>query len=115
MLDTLKKNKEFGLVYSKGRTCSTKLFVMIYLPRRTGNVRVGFTVSKKVGNAVTRNRVRRRLKNAFLRVQEKVATPVYIVFVARQIITEAEFSDIVSDMGFLIEKAHLDRKRVTLN
>ncbi len=58
----LKKRKDFTKVYKKGRSLSGKSVVLCYRKTTEPNFRVGFTVSKKVGKAVTRNKVRRRLK-----------------------------------------------------
>ena len=59
---TLKKNKEFSFVYRRGKPSGTKNILCLCAKSRFGGLRVGFVVSKKVGNAVVRNKVRRRLK-----------------------------------------------------
>ena len=61
-LVTLKKNKEFTFVYHRGKSCATRRMVLIYFKNRYGGIRSGFSVSKKYGKAVARNRLRRRLK-----------------------------------------------------
>ena len=65
---------------------------------RFGGLRVGFSVSKKVGNAVTRNRARRRLKEAYRSVLPSLGGNYSLVFVAKQEIAQAEFADIVREM-----------------
>ncbi len=106
-LTTLKKNKEFGLVYSRGRSCATRLMVLIYLPRKYGGVRAGFSVSKKVGKSVVRNRTRRRLKEAFRVYMADVRPNTNLIFLARAPIAEAGFSEIKRDMYYLLKKAAL--------
>lgn len=64
-MTTLKRNFEFQRAYSRGKSALTSYFVIYVVKTRKRQNQVGFTVSKKVGNAVTRNRVRRRLKEAF--------------------------------------------------
>jgi ribonuclease P protein component len=60
----LRKRSEF-LAVRQGEKRRGRLFLLEILDRGdTGEPRVGFTVTKKVGNAVTRNRIRRRLKEA---------------------------------------------------
>jgi ribonuclease P protein component len=60
----LRKRAEF-LAVRRGEKRRGRLFLLEVLDRGdTGGPRVGFTVTKKVGNAVTRNRIRRRLKEA---------------------------------------------------
>ncbi|WP_459129485.1 ribonuclease P protein component [Guggenheimella bovis] len=61
---SIKNNREFQRAYSKGRSFVTKSFVLYAVKNRQNQTKIGFTVSKKIGNAVTRNRARRRLKEA---------------------------------------------------
>ena len=64
ILTTLKKNKEYRTVYSRGKSVADRHLVIYFLANNLEYCRFGFTVSKKVGNAVTRNRIRRLLKEA---------------------------------------------------
>lgn len=64
-MTTLKRNFEFQRAYSRGRSVLTKYFVLYVVRTKKDKNHVGFTVSKKIGNAVVRNRTRRRLKEAF--------------------------------------------------
>ncbi len=58
----LRRKSDFGKVYAKGRSCATDLVVLYVLPRSDTTVRVGFSVSGKLGKAVVRNRTRRQLQ-----------------------------------------------------
>lgn len=62
---TLRRRREFLLVQSRGARSRGQRLVLLVLPNPDGETRLGFTVSKKVGNAVVRNRVRRRLRELF--------------------------------------------------
>ena len=59
---TLKKNSDFRRLYAKGKSAVTPYLVLYVRPNRLGENRVGYTVSAKLGHAVVRNRVRRRLR-----------------------------------------------------
>lgn len=109
--ETLKKNKEFAYVYSKGKSFATKRLVLVYLPRRYGGVRVGFTVSKKVGNSVTRNLLRRRFREAYRGYLGELHANAHIIFIARAPVAEAEYREIVKDMRYLLTKAQLIEKK----
>lgn len=60
----LKKRRDFLRAASRGKRAARPGLVLQALATGPGSVRVGFTVTKKVGNAVVRNRARRRLKEA---------------------------------------------------
>ena len=62
---SLRRNKEFRYVYRRGKSVSDKYFVLIYVNTKTPHLKVGFSVSKKLGNAVSRNLIKRRMKEAF--------------------------------------------------
>ena len=57
-----KARKDFVNVYRKGRAWANRLLVLRALPRDLPHYRCGFVVSKRVGKAVVRNRLKRRLK-----------------------------------------------------
>ena len=56
---TLKKEKEFSKVYQKGQKKHTKYVIIIFLNNNLNEKRFGFVASKKTGNAVKRNRIKR--------------------------------------------------------
>ena len=59
---TIKQNYEFRRLYSKGKSCANAYLVVYFRKNRAGRSRIGYTVSNKVGHAVVRNRIRRRLR-----------------------------------------------------
>ena len=59
---TLKKNSDFRRLYARGKSAATPYLVLYCRPNRRGENRLGYTVSTKLGHAVVRNRVRRRLR-----------------------------------------------------
>ena len=59
---TLKKNSDFRRLYSRGKSAVTPYLVVYCRRNRGGENRLGYTVSTKLGHAVVRNRVRRRLR-----------------------------------------------------
>ena len=80
---TLKMNYEFHRLYRKGKSAATP-YLALYArqTKRPGN-RVGFTVSTKLGKAVKRNRVRRRLREIYRLHETELARGVDLVVVAR--------------------------------
>ena len=80
---SIKKTKSFKAVYSCGRQEVNAYFVMYTIANNTDANRLGITVSKKVGNAVVRNRVKRLVKESYRLKAHRVAKGHDIVVVAR--------------------------------
>ena len=80
---TLKKNSDFRRLYAKGKQVVTPYLVVYCRRNRLGENRLGYTVSLKLGHAVVRNRVRRRLREIYRLNEEKLSPGYDIVVVAR--------------------------------
>ena len=80
---TLKSNSDFRRLYNRGKAVTDPALVVYYSKNRAGICRIGITTSKKIGNAVERNRSRRLLKEAFRSVCPQVIPQYDIVIVAR--------------------------------
>ena len=80
---SLKKNHEFKRLYRKGKSAASPCAVIYCLRNGTSENRLGITVSAKIGGAVQRNLVRRRLKEIYRLNEHKLAAGYDIVIVAR--------------------------------
>ena len=95
---TLRKQRDFSRVYKKGSSRGSKYLVVLYRENRLGYTRTAFVASKKVGNAVTRNRARRLMKESYRSLEAGIAKGYDIIFVARNTIegcTEAEVEKVM--------------------
>ena len=81
--ETLKKNHQFRRLYDRGKSAVTPYLVVYTRKNQLRKNRVGFTVSTKLGNAVTRNRVRRRLRELYRTHEAGFRTGRDLVIVAR--------------------------------
>lgn len=88
---TLKASVQFQHAYQTGARWHTPVFTLFYLPKR--EALLGLTVSKKVGNAVVRNRVRRQLKAIYAQ-QLPLLKCGTIVMVAKQAAAEVTFGEL---------------------
>ncbi len=101
---SLRKNHEFKRAYHRGRSVAGPLMAVYLVRNRRGVNRLGLTVSTKVGGAVVRNRVRRRLRELF-RAREAMLYPGHdIVIVARVRAAQAPFSALGREMDTLFRK-----------
>ena len=83
----------------------TPAFILLVRPTG-GQARVGFTVSRRIGNAVARNRARRRLREAARQVLPRSGLPAADhVLIARPLPDERPFDALVEDLGRALERA----------
>ncbi len=80
---SLKENHEFRRLYKKGASAVSGVMVIYCRKNRLGRSRLGITASVKLGNAVTRNRARRRLREVYRLQSDKLRQGYDIVLVAR--------------------------------
>ena len=78
----LKKNRDFKNVFNKGKSIAGLFVVIYWLPNKLSLNRFGFSVSKKVGNAVFRNRIKRILR-AILSKDDKIEKGYDIIIIVR--------------------------------
>ena len=102
----LKRRAEFLRVASKGRKAPMPGVVLQALKRDDdAPARIGFTVTKKVGNAVIRNRTRRRLKEATrLLLDQSGLSGVDLVLIGRDSTRKRDFPDLQRDIARAMEK-----------
>ena len=107
----LTQNHEFRRLYSKGRNAASPYFA-VYC-RRTGRPysRLGLTTGVKLGNAVKRNRVRRRMRELYRTNESKLRPGYDIVMVARTRAIFARYSDLESSFLRLMKKLELTLPR----
>ncbi|MBO6036947.1 MAG: ribonuclease P protein component [Acetobacter sp.] len=97
MFQRLKKRKEFLFLVAHGRKVSTSGLVLQFFDRSdVAPVRVGFTVTKKIGNAVVRNRVRRRLREV-VRHADVLLDGCDLVLIGRSGTQQRSFDALVAD------------------
>lgn len=114
-IDTLKKRSEYQRVRGGGR-CATASFVLEGKarpqPDRLGGPRFGFTVTNKLGGAVVRNRIRRRLKAALTETMSGAAMPGFdYVIVARSPAYDCDFKLLMIDFVTAFKRVHVPPAR----
>ncbi len=101
------RNSLFRRLYSKGKVI-TSLDVIVYvMQNKAGSNRLGITVSTKIGSAVIRNRIRRRIKEAYRTLEDNIPTGLNIVVVARSASKNKKMPEIRETLKNLLQKNSL--------
>ncbi|GAB6137142.1 ribonuclease P protein component [Halanaerobaculum tunisiense] len=104
---TLKKTYQFKRVYNHGSSVADRILVVYSLQTNTTKRRIGYSVSKKVGKAVTRNRVKRLFREVYRHNNSQLITGVDIILIARNPIVDASYHQIEDSFNKLCQKAKL--------
>ena len=94
--NSLKKNKDFQIVYKIGKSYANKYLVMYVLENGRQDTRIGISASKKIGNSVVRHRFARLVRESFRLNKDMLKDGVDIVVVARAAAKEKKFDKIES-------------------
>jgi ribonuclease P protein component len=100
----LTDSPEFERVYRQGTAYRGKLFSVHAFPNEHGNPRLGLSVSRKVGTAVMRNTVRRRLREVFRASTSEIPGDLDLVVSARPAAAEATFDELRAEFGKALGK-----------
>ncbi len=104
---SLKRNKEFRYAYRAGKSVGSRGMVLIYAKGKLDEVKIGFSVSKKLGNAVTRNRIKRRLREAITPLIPDIKRGYKLIIIAKYAVVDAALPDIEASMRYMLKKAGL--------
>jgi ribonuclease P protein component len=93
------KRRDYLTVYQQGVRSYSENFTIIACKNQMGISRLGITVSKKVGNAVQRNRIKRLIREYFRLNRSRLSTPRDIVIIAKKDASLLKYQEICSELG----------------
>lgn len=96
--DRLKKRYEFRQVQLNGRRIHTPHFLIVVLPNTSSHTRLGITVTKKVGNAVQRNRIKRVAREVFRRNRSLFPAGHDVVLIAKRGATDLDYDSLLGEL-----------------
>ena len=100
----IRKNAGFIRVYRRGKYWAGKFMVLYVLHNDSNELRLGISVSKKIGKSVTRNRVRRLIRENYRLLEGNIGTGMDLVFNARASDSLPDFYAIGKEMQYLLKK-----------
>lgn len=109
--NVLSGKKDFGAVYKRGKSVGDRYVVIFYKKNNLPYNRVGFLASKKVGNAVVRNRARRLMKESIRQIGELNFNGFDIIFIARNTIINQKCADVKKSIESAIKRTAMVAKK----
>lgn len=105
--DILRNDKDFTRLYRRGKSYGSKYVVLFCIKNGLTYKRKAFLASKKVGNAVRRNRARRLMKECYRQLGGDIKEGYDILFIARNNINDSKCQDVHKSMNRVLKKAGL--------
>ncbi|WP_062051969.1 ribonuclease P protein component [Bacillus sp. JCM 19034] len=102
----IKKSQEFSIVFKRGQSVANRQFVLYTLwKKEQSEFRLGLSVSKKVGNAVTRNRVKRYIRECFRIKQDLIKNQYDYIVIARNPTAKMSYHEVEKSLMHVLKKA----------
>ena len=94
----VKREKDFKAIFKDGTSFANRKFVVYQLEPQQNHFRVGLSVSKKLGNAVTRNQIKRRIRHILQSVKGSLVEHVDFVVIARKGVETLEYAEMEKNL-----------------
>lgn len=109
--DGIKKDFDFRKVYQRGKSLADRNLVIYTMKNKSYKSRIGISISKKVGKAHERNRIRRCIKEAYrLNIDDKVLGGYDLVFIARINAADKDYKELERSLKYICKKANIIKK-----
>jgi ribonuclease P protein component len=107
----IKKNQEFQDAFKNGRSFANRQFI-VYALKKEGQpyFRIGLSVSKKIGNAVMRNQIKRYVRQSVLELMDQLLPENDYVIIARKPVAEMDFSEVKKSLTHVLKVGKVLRK-----
>ncbi|HLR21681.1 MAG TPA: ribonuclease P protein component [Tissierellaceae bacterium] len=107
----LRKNIEFRKIYDHGKNYWNRNLVLYVKRNKLKKTRVGYTITKKVGNAVTRNRLRRRMKEIYRLNYSDIKEGYDLIFICKKNTVNLSYKELESSMVHIMKMARVFKNR----
>ena len=94
----VKKEKDFNAIFKEGKSFANRKFVIYRLANNEQHFRVGLSVSKKLGNAVMRNQIKRRIRHILIEHKDQLVENVDFVVIARKGVKILDYAEMEKNL-----------------
>ena len=94
----VKKEKDFNAIFKEGKSFANRKFVIYRLENNEQHFRVGLSVSKKLGNAVMRNHIKRRIRHILIEHKNQLVENVDFVVIARKGVEILDYAEMEKNL-----------------
>lgn len=110
----LRKRKQFAYIYKHGTVVFSNTVNLVFIKSKYTPLKVGFSVSKKIGKSVVRSRVKRLMSESFRALMPNVNQHYNYIFIAKEGISQLDYFQVQKQIKSLITRAGLyEEKRLT--
>ncbi len=107
----IKKNKDFQEAFKNGRSFANRQFVVYVLQKEDQDFfRIGLSVSKKIGNAVMRNQIKRYIRQSVLELKDLILPGIDYVIIARKPLAEMDFFEVKKSLTHVLKVGKVLKK-----
>ncbi|TCD45813.1 ribonuclease P protein component [Streptococcus sp. X16XC17] len=109
----VKRKRDFNDLFTQGKNVANRKFVVYRLPKEQEHFRVGLSVSKKLGNAVVRNSIKRKIRHVLMEFSPNLTTDDFVV-IARKGVENLSYQEVRDNLRHVLKLATIYQKGETL-
>lgn len=102
----VKREKDFQAIFDGGKSTANRKFVIHFLEKEQDHYRVGISVGKRIGNAVTRNAVKRKIRHVIMEFSDHLKRDDFIV-IARKGVENLDYQEVKQNLQHVLKLANL--------
>lgn len=100
----IKRNEEFSAIIKQRKQVVSSSFIIYYSPKKEDHARIGISVSKKIGNAVMRNKIKRQIRMMCLKLIDFEKYENDLIIIVKKSYLNNNFEDNINDLENNIKK-----------
>ena len=107
----VKRNEDFQAIIHKKKSVVNRVFVVYYQTGAANHMRIGISVSKKLGNAVERNKIKRQLRMMLMEICD-INVPIDLVVIVRNNFTQQDYATNKKDLLHVLKKVKMEERSI---